>query len=61
LTWNDLDRSRAADALPGDDFTSMAFIIQQFFTVPRLRGAALAGKKIVPLYKEFLRMKAVRP
>jgi hypothetical protein len=35
LTWNDLDGSRAADALPGDDFTAMAFIIQQYFTATR--------------------------
>jgi hypothetical protein len=40
LTWDNRDGSRAADALPGDDFTAMAFIIQHYFTVPGSWGAS---------------------
>jgi hypothetical protein len=32
------DDSRAADAFPGKDFTSIRFIIQQFFTALRPGG-----------------------
>jgi len=38
LRWDDLDSSKAADTLPGDDFTAMAFIIQQYFAAPRPGG-----------------------
>jgi hypothetical protein len=43
--WNYRDGSRAADALPGDDFTAMAFIIQHYFTAPRPQGASAPWKE----------------
>jgi hypothetical protein len=61
LTWDDLDGSKAADALPGDDFTAMPFIIQQYFAAPRPWAQTLPERRIAPLGKEFLGMGAVRP
>jgi hypothetical protein len=46
LTRDDFDGSRAADALPGEDFTAIGFIIQQYFAGPRpWRASAIRKEK----------------